>query len=242
MSRNWVAMSSPRRTLSASRGSVNLKLAACGRFRESLLAFPPAAAPDDSRITLGIGLPCRRLDRSFGDLSPRSRPTPLGLWFRAGPQPAPSRKASENIVMDRESVERLRFDRRLARRRDWVDENDVEANIDALPDLTDKMTTVAELEAEEAATAEAAALEAPMQAPASIEADAPVPIAGEFGGSTNLGGSSFGGSFGGSSPDGTLDRTLDRTADSNSGESGNTANNNTDNDDRNNNDGGSSFS
>ena len=102
--------------------------------------------------------------------------------------------------MDRESVERLRFDRRLARRRDWVDENDVQANIDALPDLTDKMTTMAELEAEEAATAEAAALEAPTPAPAVIEAEAPVPIAGEFSDPTNLGGSSFGGSAAGSVP------------------------------------------
>lgn len=138
--------------------------------------------------------------------------------------------------MDRESVERLRFDRRLARRRDWVDENDVQANIDALPDLTDKMTTVAELEAEEAATAEAAALETP--APAVIEAEAPVPIAGEFGGPTNSGESSFGGGFGGSA----LDRTFDRTAESNPGESDGAANNNTDNDDRNTNEGGSSFS
>lgn len=158
-----------------------------------------------------------------------------------GTPPAPSRKVSENIVMDRESVERLRFDRRLARRRDWVDENDVQANIDALPDLTDKMTTVAELEAEEAAAAEAAALEAP--APAVIEAEAPVPIAGEFGGPTNSGESSFGGGggFGGSTLDRTVDRTVDRTAESNSGESDGAADNNTDNDDRNN-DGGSSFS
>jgi hypothetical protein len=50
--------------------------------------------------------------------------------------------------MDRESVERLRFDTRLARRRDWVEDTAVEQYLDALPDVAPKMTTVGELEAE----------------------------------------------------------------------------------------------
>jgi len=93
--------------------------------------------------------------------------------------------------MDRESVERLRFDRRLQRRRDWVESSDVEANLEALPDVSDKMTTAAELEAEEA---EQAAAE-PEPAPAAPEVAAPV--AGDFGAPTTLGGGSFGRDTGG---------------------------------------------
>jgi hypothetical protein len=65
-------------------------------------------------------------------------------------------------VMDRDSVERLRFDRRLQRRDGWVDASQQEAFVDGLPDVSEKMTTCAEEEeAVEAAPAEA-------------------PIAGEF--------------------------------------------------------------
>jgi hypothetical protein len=42
--------------------------------------------------------------------------------------------------MDRESVNRLRFDRRLDRRRGWVEESDKTAHLEALPDVSDKMT------------------------------------------------------------------------------------------------------
>ena len=58
---------------------------------------------------------------------------------------------TENEDMDRESVERLRFDRRLQGRRDWVGQDAAQANLDALPDVSDNMTTAAELEAEEEA-------------------------------------------------------------------------------------------
>ena len=51
--------------------------------------------------------------------------------------------------MDRESVERLRFDRRLLRRRGWVEDGDYEAHLEALPDVSSKMTTGAEEEGEE---------------------------------------------------------------------------------------------
>ncbi len=57
--------------------------------------------------------------------------------------------------MDRESVERLRFDRRLQRRRDWIGTGEFESHLEGLPDVASKMTTAAELEAEEAAAAEA---------------------------------------------------------------------------------------
>lgn len=53
--------------------------------------------------------------------------------------------------MDRESVERLRFDRRLQHRRDWIEPTDAEAHLESLPDVSEKMTTAAELEAEEEA-------------------------------------------------------------------------------------------
>jgi hypothetical protein len=58
--------------------------------------------------------------------------------------------------MDRESVERLKFDRRLQRRRGWVDEEELESHVESLPDVSAKMTTVAELEAEEEASAQTA--------------------------------------------------------------------------------------
>ena len=41
--------------------------------------------------------------------------------------------------MDRESVERLRFDRRLRRRRGWVEQSDYEAHLESLADTSDKM-------------------------------------------------------------------------------------------------------
>ena len=102
--------------------------------------------------------------------------------------------------MDRESVDRLRFDRRLANRRDWVEASDRDAFVESLPDVSGKMTTAAELEAEEeAARADAAAL---AQAPPEPAA-APTfggPSGGPSGGPTSVGGGGFGGdgdSFGG---------------------------------------------
>jgi hypothetical protein len=83
--------------------------------------------------------------------------------------------------MDRESVERLRFDRRLQRRPDWVKDTEARSNIDALPDVSDKMTTAAELEAEEARVAEAAEAAAQAAPPAPEPSfGAPAPVAGEF--------------------------------------------------------------
>lgn len=107
--------------------------------------------------------------------------------------------------MDRESLERLRFDRRLLRRRDWVEAEKFDDHLEALPDVSEKMTTAAELEVEEAAAAEAAPpVEEPAApargsfgapaAPSTSEPEArePVPVAGDFGAPTNLGGGSFG--------------------------------------------------
>jgi hypothetical protein len=56
--------------------------------------------------------------------------------------------------MDRESVNRLRFDRRLEQRRGWVEDADKAAYIENLPDVTDKMTRGAD-EPEEADSTDA---------------------------------------------------------------------------------------
>ena len=58
--------------------------------------------------------------------------------------------------MDRESVNRLRFDRRLQRRKEWMDASEHEAYLASLPDVSEKMTTCGEDEgdAEGAASAE----------------------------------------------------------------------------------------
>jgi hypothetical protein len=75
--------------------------------------------------------------------------------------------------MDRDSVERLRFDRRLQRRDGWVDPSRHQAFVDELPDVSEKMTTCAE----EEEAAEAAPIEAaPAQAPIAGEFSTPSPL------------------------------------------------------------------
>ena len=41
--------------------------------------------------------------------------------------------------MDRDSLDKLRLDRRLARRRGWIAPDDLDREIDGLPDLADKV-------------------------------------------------------------------------------------------------------
>jgi hypothetical protein len=77
--------------------------------------------------------------------------------------------------MDKNSVERLRFDRRLQQRPDWIDKASEEAYFAELPDVSEKMTTCAEEEeAVEAATA------APPVAPPPAAAPTVAPVAGDF--------------------------------------------------------------
>ena len=71
--------------------------------------------------------------------------------------------------MDKESVERLRFDRRLKRRSGWIEETDHQVYLDALPDVSEKMTTCAN---EDTGTGEAAA--------ESTSAPTAAPVAGDF--------------------------------------------------------------
>ena len=44
--------------------------------------------------------------------------------------------------MDRESMRRLRLDRRLIRRRGWISEEDLERELAALPDVSHKIAPV----------------------------------------------------------------------------------------------------
>lgn len=115
--------------------------------------------------------------------------------------------------MDRESVERLRFDRRLHSRRGWVEGSDLSQHIESLEDVANKMTTTAELEAEEAAATQSADTQ---EAPA-FAGQPPTPqsgglasqepagagssggVAGDFSsGRSTLGGGGFGGGSDGS--------------------------------------------
>jgi hypothetical protein len=93
--------------------------------------------------------------------------------------------------MDKESVERLRFDRRLQRRPDWIEATDQEAYLVALPDVSGKMTTCAEEEkaAEEAASTAAA------EEPAAVTTLTAAATAGDFSTPSPFGG--FGSESGG---------------------------------------------
>ncbi len=99
--------------------------------------------------------------------------------------------------MDKASVERLRFDRRLQQRPDWIEKADQDAYLDALPDVSVKMTTVAEEEKaveEAAANAAEAAQAATPPAPAFtatpvlVPESAAAPTAGDFSTTRSFGG------------------------------------------------------
>ena len=88
--------------------------------------------------------------------------------------------------MDKESVERLRYDRRLQRRTGWVEESAMESHLDELPDVSDKMTTGAALEdAEEESAGEAAP--APELGGLAQSESVPSPVGGGFGGDSGSG-------------------------------------------------------
>jgi hypothetical protein len=88
---------------------------------------------------------------------------------------------SESEVMDKESVERLRFDRRLQRRSGWVEETTQNAYLESLPDVSEKMTTCAD--EEKATSAAAPTLPSPSSPPSP-----PVQTAGDFSKPTSFGG------------------------------------------------------
>ncbi|MBK7951249.1 MAG: hypothetical protein IPK00_21445 [Deltaproteobacteria bacterium] len=45
--------------------------------------------------------------------------------------------------MDRESLDRLRFDRRLQNRRGWLAPGELERHVETLPDVAEKLTKLA---------------------------------------------------------------------------------------------------
>ena len=90
--------------------------------------------------------------------------------------------------MNKASVERLRFDRRLRHRPDWIQDSDQEAYLASLPDVSEKMTTGAD-EGEKSAEESAVAVET-VAAPA----QGPAPTAGDFSTPSSFGG--FGGESG----------------------------------------------
>jgi hypothetical protein len=47
--------------------------------------------------------------------------------------------------MDRRSIDRLRLDRRLIRRRGWISKEELRAELEALPDAAQKSTTLGEV-------------------------------------------------------------------------------------------------
>ena len=92
--------------------------------------------------------------------------------------------------MDKESVERLRFDSRLQRRPDWIEKADQETYLSALPDVSEKMTTCAEAEdAEEAEAKEVAKAAAAKEVVATPPTATPpaAPVAGDFSASRPFG-------------------------------------------------------
>ncbi len=83
--------------------------------------------------------------------------------------------------MDRESVERLRFDRRLLRRSGWVEQSDYEAYMESLADTSDKMIRGID-ESGESEEADETAAGAPERAaePTLDEAASTTPPPGDF--------------------------------------------------------------
>jgi hypothetical protein len=91
----------------------------------------------------------------------------------------------EDECMDRESVERLRFDRRLQRRRGWVEQSDYEAHLDSLADTSDKMIRGIGESDESETTAAAAPERAAAPVLADVSATSPAgdpPPSGSFSG------------------------------------------------------------
>ncbi len=56
--------------------------------------------------------------------------------------------------MDLESLRKLRLDRRLIRRRGWISENQLQKDLEALPDVSDKVMPPEEADGEEAAASD----------------------------------------------------------------------------------------
>jgi hypothetical protein len=78
--------------------------------------------------------------------------------------------------MDRNSLKQLRLDQRLTDRRAWISEKELAVELEKLPDVSDKMTTLGEAaDRAEAPTGAAAntAVEAPPPFPSAPESPQP---------------------------------------------------------------------
>ena len=58
--------------------------------------------------------------------------------------------------MNRESIQKLRLDRRLIQRRGWIDEEELSRELESLPDVADKATTLGAAPSADDASAPAA--------------------------------------------------------------------------------------
>ncbi len=56
--------------------------------------------------------------------------------------------------MDQESMRKLRLDRRLIGRRGWVSEQQLQKDLEALPDVSDKQMPPDEVDGEEASSSD----------------------------------------------------------------------------------------
>jgi hypothetical protein len=74
--------------------------------------------------------------------------------------------------MDRNSLKQLRLDQRLTNRRAWISGKELAVELEKLPDVSDKMTTLGEaadrVEAQTGDTADTAAVAAP-SSPSALE-------------------------------------------------------------------------
>jgi hypothetical protein len=78
--------------------------------------------------------------------------------------------------MDRNSLKQLRLDQRLTDRRTWISEKQLAVELEKLPDVSDKMTTLGEVADRADAPTEAAANTATEAAPSSpIAPESPQP-------------------------------------------------------------------
>ena len=75
--------------------------------------------------------------------------------------------------MNREATEKLRLDRRLIDRRDWISKAELEKGLEALPDVSHKIAPSEEEERSEAAPAEETASETPGERETAPEAVPP---------------------------------------------------------------------
>ena len=78
--------------------------------------------------------------------------------------------------MDRNSLKQLRLDQRLTDRRTWISEKELAVELEKLPDVSDKMTTLGEVaDRAEAPTRDAAntATEAAPSSPSAPESPQP---------------------------------------------------------------------